>query len=235
MVTAGYILLKAPNATHATWYTKYLRSKGPATTPYFDIIRQKKTPMDQLIPHLTIQCGEKHVIRLCKALLPALMGRGSALFLPRFAFRTMSNEQVKQHFQFHEIWLRSLKAITISPQINHLDQVRTEYHDDGTILERSTRAWAATLMEEDGKTPALCDVVNGTHDQKSFLVVPSHYLEQAQHHWRMYKSSLYPPSQREARFCDNIPGLPDAIVIQAGNKGKRMFLGTDVQCGKVEI
>jgi hypothetical protein len=33
--------------------------------------------------------------------------------------------------------------------------------------------------------------------------------------WRHYKSSLYPPSHREARFRDNLPGLPDVIHIQA--------------------
>ena len=44
LVTAGYILLKAPNTTHCHYYTQYLRSKLPDATPYFDIIhlREKK-------------------------------------------------------------------------------------------------------------------------------------------------------------------------------------------------
>ena len=54
VVTAGYILLKAPNTTHRNFYTEYLRSKLPDATPYFDIIWFKKTPMDQLIPHLAV-------------------------------------------------------------------------------------------------------------------------------------------------------------------------------------
>lgn len=195
MVTAGYILLKAPNTTNVNRYTQYLRSRLPKTAPYFDIYRQKKTPMDQLIPHLTIQCGEKHVTPLCQALLPVLTGQGTALFLPRYALSTaMTQDQVRQHFEFHQKWSRSLKAITISPQINHLDQQRVEYNDDGTTIVRSTREWATSLTEQDGHTPALCDVVNGTTDQKSYLLAPNHYWDQAQQHWRNYKSRLYPPS-----------------------------------------
>ena len=54
LVIAGYILLKAPNTTHWHYYTQYLRSKLPDVTPYFDIVRYKKTPMDQIIPHLVV-------------------------------------------------------------------------------------------------------------------------------------------------------------------------------------
>jgi hypothetical protein len=185
-VTAGYILLKAPNTTHTLRYTQYLRSIIPVHTPYFDIRRQKKSPMDQLIPHLTIQCGEKHVTPLSQTLLTVLTGKGNALFIPRYALSTMNDDQIRKHFQFHEKWSRSLKAITLTPMINHLDQARIEYNDDGTTTERSTREWAASLTETDGQTPALCDVVNGTPDQKTYLVSPSHYLHQAQEHWRQY-------------------------------------------------
>ncbi|KAI2506425.1 hypothetical protein MHU86_8051 [Fragilaria crotonensis] len=83
MVTAGYVLLKAPNTTQLSRYTQFLRSVLPKNAPYFDVVRYKKTPMDQLIPHLRIQCGEKHVTPLCQALLPVLTGQGSAMFIPR--------------------------------------------------------------------------------------------------------------------------------------------------------
>ncbi|KAI2512020.1 hypothetical protein MHU86_2308 [Fragilaria crotonensis] len=69
MVTAGYVLFKAPNTTQISRYTQFLRSVLPDTAPYFDVVRFKKTPMDQLIPHLRIQRGEKHVTPLCQALL----------------------------------------------------------------------------------------------------------------------------------------------------------------------
>ena len=190
----------------------------------FDVVRQKKSPMDQLIPHLTIQCGEKHVTPLCQALLPIMTGRGIALFLPRYALGTMRNEQVRKHFQFHDRWAKSLTAITLSPQVTHLDQVRIEYHEDGTTTQRSTREWIASLKEKDGTTSALCDAVNGTNDNKAYLVTPSHYFQRAQYHWQQYKSRLFPPNHREARFRDNLPGLPDVIVIRTEIQANVQFL-----------
>ncbi|KAI2492772.1 hypothetical protein MHU86_21777 [Fragilaria crotonensis] len=197
MVNAGYILLKAPNTTQVHRYTQFLRSLLPKNTPYFDVVRYKKTPMDQLIPHLRIHCGEKHVMPLCQALLLVLTGHGSALFIPRYALGTMTDEKIRSHFQVHERWARSLKAITMSPNINHLDQTRVEYNEDGTTTERSTREWASQLQATDNISSALCDVVNGTPDHKAYLLVPSQYFQKVQQEWRMYKSRLYPPNKPE--------------------------------------
>ncbi|KAI2506498.1 hypothetical protein MHU86_7908 [Fragilaria crotonensis] len=215
MVTAGYVLLKAPNTTQLTRYTQFLRSILPEQTPYFDVVRYKKTPLDQFIPHLRIQCGEKHVTPLCQALLPVLTGRGSAMFIPRYALGAMADEQIRRHFLFHEKWCKSLKAVPLSPHVNHLDQKRIEYHEDGTTLERSTREWMATILAPDQNSPALCDVVNGPPDFKAYLLVPSHYLQVVQQEWQQYKARLFPPRHREARFRDNLPGLPHVIHIQA--------------------
>ena len=166
MVTAGYVLLKAPSTTQLSRYTQFLRSVLPQNTPYFDVVRYKKTPLDQLIPHLRIQCGEKHVTPLCQALLPVLTGRGSAMFIPRYALGAMTDEQIRNHFRFHEKWARSLQAIPMSPHVNHLDQKRIEYNEDGTTTERSTREWMSTIMAPDLSSPALCDVVNGPRTSK---------------------------------------------------------------------
>ncbi|KAI2507278.1 hypothetical protein MHU86_7114 [Fragilaria crotonensis] len=141
MVTAGYILLKAPNTTHKLWYNKYLRSLLPDHAPFFDVIRQKKCPMDQLIPHLTIQCGEKHVTPLCQALLPIMTGRGIALFLPRYALGTMSNEQVRNIFssmtggQSHckrsHFLHKSLILIKFALNTMKTDQQQNDLHENG--------------------------------------------------------------------------------------------------------
>lgn len=114
-----------------------------------------------------------------------------------------------------------------SPQINRLDQIRTEYYiDDGTmVIKCSTREWAPTLFEQDGKTPALCDIVNMTNDKKSYLVlVPTNFLQQAQQHWRLCKSCLLPPSHREARFWDNLLGLPEVMEILTEKQSNISFL-----------
>ena len=207
LVTAGYILLKAPNTTHRHYYKQYLRSKLPEATPYFDIIRFKKTPMDQLIPHLVVQCGEKHVTPVCKSLLSILTGKESALFLPRYAFRTMPQEQIKRHFEVHHNWSRSLTPIQLS-KISHLDQQRVEYFDNGTIIKRSTLEWALSLTLANGQ-PAHCDAVNGNSECHAFLACPHSYLEQANIEWKQYRSRLNPPSHREARYAESVSGLPD--------------------------
>ena len=223
IVTAGYILLKAPNTTSTHRYTQYLRSKLPHATPFFDVTRFKRTPMDQTIPHLAIQCGERHVTPVCQALLKLLTGQGTALFLPRYAFSTMTNVQVENQFLFHEKWLRSLKASPMAPLVFHLDQQRIEYCDDGSIIERSAREWAATLTYPDG-TPALCDVVNGTRDKKAYFLTPAPFDLQGQKHLKQYRSRLSPPSHREARFRDSVPDLPDVIHIQTEIASNVSFL-----------
>ena len=77
LVIAGYILLKAPNSTHRHRYTQHLIRQLPDNTPYFDLIRLAKSPLDHAIPHLAIQCGEKHVVPLCQALSNYLTGKKS--------------------------------------------------------------------------------------------------------------------------------------------------------------
>ena len=139
-MTAGYILFKAPNTTSTHRYTQFLRSQLPTETPFFDVVRYKKTPMDQTIPHLVVvQCGERHVTSLSQTFLTLLTGKRSALFLPRYAFSTMTGEQIGNQFLVQERWARSLKALTLAPSVFHLDQKRTEYKTDGTVIEQLTR------------------------------------------------------------------------------------------------
>ncbi|KAI2490362.1 hypothetical protein MHU86_24202 [Fragilaria crotonensis] len=218
-VIAGYILLKAPNTTSTHRYTQFLRSKMPDATPYFDIERYKKTPFGQVIPHLVVQCGERHITPVCQALLQVLTGNGTATFLPRYVFSAMTDEQINNQFQFHEKWLHSIKALQLSPTIFHLDQQRIEYCDDGRIIKQSTREWAGTLRLPDGST-ALCDVVNGTKERQAYLLTPAHYFDQAKEELRLYRLRLSPPSHREARFRDSVPDLPDEIHIKTAADSK---------------
>ena len=153
IVTAGYVLLKATNTTQLSWYTQFLRSILPQNSPYIDVVRNK--PVDQLIPHLRIQCGEKHVTPLCQALLPVLTGRGSAISIPHYALRSMTDEKIKKHLIFREKWAQSLKAIPMSPHVNHLDQKQIKCNNNGTTLERFTREWMSTILASDHSSRAL--------------------------------------------------------------------------------
>jgi uncharacterized protein (DUF2236 family) len=90
------------------------------------------------------------------------------MFIPRYALGAMTDEQIRNHFQFHKKWARSLQAIPpMPPHVNHLDQKRIEYNEDGTTTERSTREWMSMIMAPDLSSPALCDVVNGPPDFKA--------------------------------------------------------------------
>ncbi len=150
--------------------------------------------------------------------------RGRALFIPRYALGSMPEEKIRSPFQFHERWAQSLTAIPMSPQINHLDQARIEYTEDGDTLEQSTREWASTILAPDKSSPALCDIVNGPPDHKSYLLVPGHYFQKVQQEWQQYKSRLYPPNHREAQYRDNLHGLPDIIHIKAEMPANVSFL-----------
>jgi hypothetical protein len=213
ILTVGYILLKAPNTTSAHRYTQFLRSQLPEDTPFFDVIRYRKTPMDQLIPYLVVQCGELNVTLVSQALLEIMTGNGIALFLPRYAFSVLTDDQVRSQFLAHEKWARSLTALNLAPHVFHLDQKRTEHNKDGTTIERSTREWAATLTLSDG-SPALCDVVNGTSEKKAYLLAPSYFVDQARAHLQEYRLRISPPSRREARYRNYLQDLPDIIHIK---------------------
>ena len=47
LVTAGYILLKAPNSTHRLRYLQSLRNALPGNTPFFDILLHRRTPAEK--------------------------------------------------------------------------------------------------------------------------------------------------------------------------------------------
>ena len=224
LIIAGYLLLKAPNTTHRHRYLQYLQSNLPDTAPFFDIVRLRKTPMDQDILHLGIQCGEKHLTALCQVLSQFLTGHGTALFLPRHIFGAMPEEEIRRHFEFHDNYIKSLRPLPLSPFVSNLDRVRTEYYSDGSTIERTTRQWASSIQTTNGNTSALCDVVNGGPDRKAYLLVPRHYYSDVQHQYRAYKLSLQPIEQREARFRNTIPGLPEVIHITPSMQSNLDFI-----------
>ncbi|KAI2492121.1 hypothetical protein MHU86_22425 [Fragilaria crotonensis] len=160
---------------------------------------------------------------ISQTFLPLLTGKSSALFLPRYAFGAMTEEQVSNQFLVHEKWARSLTALPLAPLVFHLDQKRIEHCNDGTSIERSTREWAATLTFPDG-TPGLCDVVNGTAEKKAYLLSPTNFSEYAKEQLRQYRLRLSPPSRREARFRDNVPDLPDIIHIKTAIHSNVSFM-----------
>jgi hypothetical protein len=214
LVNAGYIMLKAPMNTHRLRYLQSLRKMLPPNTPPFDILLHKRSPTDALIPHLGVQCGEKHAHALSEALMNILTGEKSALYIPRTVFNDMTDDQAKQLFQTHDKYVKGIQWISLSPLLTNLDKPRVEHNSDGTTTERTTREWAREIRSVDGKTSAWCDVVNGGLDQLAYLVFPPSHGEAAYKAFEAYRSKLYPFRQREARYRQKVGTASSTVYNQ---------------------
>ncbi|KAI2489453.1 hypothetical protein MHU86_25144 [Fragilaria crotonensis] len=210
LVIAGYLLLKAPNLTHRVRYLQSLRTYLPDDTPPFDLLLYRRTPLDQKIDHLVIQCGEKHVHPVSDALLKNLSGPNVGTYLPRFSFEKMTSEQVTNIFLKHDAYIKSLKLIPLAPFITNIDSLRTEHRPDGTTIERSIRAWASSIAHNN--IPVQCDVVNGGYDQRAYLVVSPQNEELVKELFQEYKKMVFPFTKREARFRSTV-GPPSIIHV----------------------
>jgi hypothetical protein len=208
LVVAGYILLKAPMTTHRLRYLQSLRNMLPATTPPFDILLHKTTPSDQKIPHVAVQCGNTHVHSLSEALANILTGDGSALYIPRFAFSQMTDNEANALFQTHDAHVKSLRWLPLSPLLSNLDRPRKEFHPDGSVIERTTREWARSIKTIEGNALAQCDVVNGGMDQLSYLLFTPQHTEAANRALDEYRKRLYPFRQREEKFREIVVPPP---------------------------
>jgi hypothetical protein len=210
LIIAGYILLKAPMTTHRLRYLQSLRQLLSPTTPAFDILLHKRTPTDQQIPHLAVQCGNKTVHPLSEALAKTLTGEGSALYIPRFALSQMSDDEANDLFATHDAHVKSLRWLPLFPLLSNLDKPRKEHNLDGSVTERTTREWARTIKNREGTALAQCDVVNGGTDQLSYLLFTPQHTEAANIALEEYRKRLYPFTQREAKFRDSV-GPPPSI------------------------
>jgi hypothetical protein len=204
LVHAGYILLKAPMNTHRLRYLQSLRKLLPSNAPPFDILLHKRSPTDELIPHLVVQCGEKHAHALSEALMNILTGVKSALYIPRTVFDDMNDSQAKNLFHTHDAYVKRVQWICFSPLLTNLDRPRVEHHSDGSITERTTREWAREIKSVDGLSSAWCDVVNGGIDQLAYLVFPPEHGEAAYKAFEEYRTLLYPFRQRVARYREKV-------------------------------
>jgi hypothetical protein len=224
MVTAGYILLKAARTTHRTRFLQSLRMQLPPETPFFDILQFQRTPTEQKINHLVVQCGENHVSPLSKALSEVMTGHNSSLYLSRLALAKLSSDQISSYFEMQDKYSKSLKSLPLFPTLTNLDKPRKEYFADGSVVERSARDWAASIFKGQSDMSARCEVVNGGFDQKAYLLVPTQQFSVAQEHLRHYRLRINPIGRREARFRDSLPGLPSVIHIDTSTQQNLDFL-----------
>ena len=212
LVTAGYLLMKAPNTTHCSNYLKWLRSVLPETTPFFDIGVVRKTMADQSIPHLMIQCGKNHVTTLNKLLSEFYLTSNASIYLPREIAGSLPTEKVAKYFEAHKEHMRTLRMICLAPMVTNLDREREEFLPDGNTCRRTPREWAMALTVSTGAN-AKCDIVNGGSDRLAYLLVPKQHYDEIAAEASQYKMRISPLEQRETRYRDRIPGLPAVIRV----------------------
>jgi hypothetical protein len=202
ITTAGYIFFKHPTLTHRFFYLKELRRKLPPATPFFDISLMRKTPTGKTVPHLTVKCGENHVGALTEILSTYLNGKDTSVFLGRLLISKMDTTEVDAVFQTHADFVTTLRCLSLSPVVQNIDRVRTEYRKEGNIL-RTARLWAKTLIDENGNS-LKCDAENGGDNQRAQLLVPVSNLNMARQALLEYKESIAPFSMRENTFVERI-------------------------------
>ena len=198
ITTAGYIFFKHPTFTHRFYYLKQLRQKLQASTPFFDIGIHRRTPTGQEIPHLVVKCGENHVSALTEILSTHLDGSATSVFLGRLLLSKMSTHEVDSIFQTHADYVKNTRILSLSPVVQNVDRIRTEYSSKGN-LDRSTRTWATNLKDTKGNS-LKCDAENGGDNRRAQLLVPLEHLVQVRQELAKYKESVSPFSHRENNF-----------------------------------
>ena len=198
ITSAGYIFFKHPMFTHRFYFLKQLRQKLQASTPFFDIGLHRRTPTGQEIPHLVVKCGENHVSALTEILSTHLDGSATSVFLGRLLLFKMSTHEVDSIFQTHADYVKNTRILSLSPVVQNVDRIRTEYSSTGN-LERSTRTWVTNLKDTKGNS-LKCDAENGGDNRRAQLLVPLEHLVQVRQALAKYKESVSPFSHRENNF-----------------------------------
>ena len=200
--TVGYIFFKHPKFAHRLYYLIHLRKQLPDETPFFDIGFHRKTPTGKDIPHLSIRCGENHAATLTEILSTYLDGSHHAVFLGRLLLSQMTTEEVDSIFQTHADFMQNTRSLSLSPIVQNVDRIRTEYQATGNI-ERSTREWAKALTDLKGNN-LKCDVENGGSNLRAQMLVPLEHYGLAKKALEEYKECVSPFSQRESNFTNRV-------------------------------
>ncbi len=213
VAVAGYIFFKHPKFTQRSYYLSHLRRNLPETTPFFDIGYHRTTSTGQNIPHLSIRCGENHIVALTEILSTFINGSNTAVFLGRLLLSKMSTEEVDSIFQTHADYMANTRTISLAPIIQNVDLIRTENCGLNT-LDRNTRDWATSLTDLQGNH-LQCNADNGGETKRAQILVPAENMETVKLLFRDYKERISTFTQREADFSHMIQEAspPEAIYV----------------------
>jgi hypothetical protein len=149
----------------------------------------------------------------------------------------MSTDEVDAIFQTHADFVNSLRCLSLSPVVQNIDRVGTEYCTEGNIL-RTARLWAKTLLNNEGNS-LRCDAENGGDNQRTHLLVPAENLNRARQALAIYKESISPFSLRENHFAERIAQAhPAEIYVPTAAANHNLDLIKDsvqLQRGKMHL
>ena len=151
---------------------------------------------------MIVKCGENDVGALTEILSTYLNGDDTTVFLGRLLLSKMDTEEVDAVFQTHADFVTNIRSLSLSPAVQNLDRMRTEYKKEGNTM-RTARAWAKTLTDAEGNS-LQCDAENGGDNQRAQLLVPADKLNTARRLLQEYKESISPFSMRENNFMKRI-------------------------------
>jgi hypothetical protein len=164
--------------------------------------------------------GANHVFSLTIALSCLLTGKSSA----RIVFAKLTTGQIRKYFGIHQSYVCSLRMIQISSGITALDVPRVERMADVSTIERTTCEMALQLTLADGVINARCNIVNGSSDQKVYLLAPQPHYNEVQAAFKAYRLRLNLLSKRETRFRDSLPDLPSVIYVDVSTQANLAFV-----------
>ena len=79
------------------------------------------------VPHLIVKCGENHVGALSEMLSTFLNGNNTTLFLGQLLLAKMETDEIDAVFQTHTDFVTNIQSLSLSPAVQNLDRVQTEY------------------------------------------------------------------------------------------------------------
>ena len=121
-------------------------------------------------------------------------------------------DEVDCLFKTHAEFTANIRTLPLAPLVQNIDRLRSEYNPNQTTIERSTRDWAESLVDEHGKS-LKCDVENGGSNRAVQLLVPKDKMPMASSALRAYKKRISPFNQREIGFSDRVNSThPTAII-----------------------
>jgi hypothetical protein len=212
LITAGFTFLKHPSMTHRHRYLQSLRSELPESTPHFEILMHRKTPDDEVVPHLAVRCGEKHILGLTEILSSHLCGVKRSI-----CWQTCVSGNGSRNGETALCDSEAIYCITDQnsyiPLMMNVDRNQQEHTPNGNVIERSMRQWAETLTDDKGVSMQ-CNVENGGNDRNAYLLAPRHHSEAVKISYREYRERVHPFKQREERFrsCSAKPRVSTSMT-----------------------